>query len=414
MKKLLQTLLVAIVSYNIAFAAGFQINDHSSRSVAMGFSTVAYNPDASAIYFNPAFAAFQEGNLNLSAGLCYIMPSAKFTGPTTMNQNYTESLETWNFPIPHLFANWKTPVENLNLGLGVFVPFGLGTQWPENWYGRFLAKKTYLEAVEINPNLAYSFNLAGMPLAVSAGFGYVIGAVELERNLSTFTPEPVLNLKGKGHGTTFNFGLSALILDNLYFGASYRHNIEVEFEGDTKYENISGLEGLFQEAPGKAKLNFPNDLRAAFAYKLTPKFIIEAGINYVGWSSYDTLKIEFEKGPGNPSKPYTSAAERLYKNIITYRLGAEYLMDKTALRCGVYYEPMPVEAKHVEPLLPESNRIGTSVGFGYQLFDNINLDFGYLFIIGSQTEVVGNPNLFDGYYNSWANIVSLTLSYTIK
>lgn len=414
MKKLLLGFIAILLSSNLVFSAGFQINDHSARSVAMGFSTVAYNPDASVIYFNPAYSAFQEGTLNISAGLAYIMPGGKFTGPTTMNQNYTETLETWNFPIPHLFANWKTPVENLHFGLGVFVPFGLGTQWPENWYGRFLAKKTYLEAIEINPNLAYSFTLGGMPLALSAGFGYVIGAVELERNLSTFTPEPVLNLKGKGNGTTFNFGLSALILDNLYFGASYRHNIEVEFEGDTKYTNISGLEALFQEAPGSAKINFPNDLRAAFSYKVTPNFIVEAGINYVGWSSYDTLKIEFEKGPGNPSKPYTSAAERSYKNIMTYRLGAEYYMDNTALRCGVYYEPMPVDAMHVEPVLPETNRIGASVGLGFSLLDNLKMDLGYLLITGPQTEVVGNPNQFDGYYNAWANIFSLTFSYTIK
>lgn len=414
MKKLLLGFITILLSNSIAFSAGFQINDHSARSVAMGFSTVAYNPNASAIYFNPAYAAFQEGNLNFSAGLAYIMPGGKFTGPTTMNQNYTESLETWNFPIPHLFVNWKTPVDNLHFGLGVFVPFGLGTQWPEDWYGRFLAKKTYLEAIEINPNLAYSFTLGGMPLAVSAGFGYVMGAVELERNLSTFTPEPILNLKGNGNGTTFNFGLSALILDNLYFGASYRHNIEVEFEGDTKYENIAGLEALFVEAPGKAKIIFPNDLRAAFSYKPTPNFLIEAGINYVGWSSYDTLKIEFEKGPGNPSQPYTSAAERAYKNIITYRLGAEYTMEKTSLRCGVYYEPMPVDSKHVEPVLPETNRIGISAGLGFSILDNLTADLGYLLITGPQTEVVGNANLFDGYYNAWANIVCLTFSYTIK
>lgn len=414
MKKFLLILIVEIFCSKFAFAAGFQINDHSARSVAMGFSTVAYNPDASTIYFNPANLAFQDGNLNFTAGLSYIMPGAKFTGPTTMNLNYTESLETWNFPIPHIFANWKTPIDNLHFGLGVFVPFGLGTQWPENWYGRFLAKKTYLEAIEINPNLAYSFNIGKIPFALAAGFGYVLGSVELERNLSTFTPEPVLNLKGDGNGTTFNFGLSALLLDNLYIGASYRHNIEVEFDGNTKYKNINGLEALFQEAPGKSKINFPNDLRAAIAYKISPNLLFEAGINYVGWSSYDTLKIEFEKGPGNPSQPYISAAERSYKDIITYRFGIEYNSNKTSLRAGFYYEPMPVDAKHVEPVLPETNRIGASIGFGYNIMDNLNIDLAYLLITGSQTEVVGNPNQFDGYYNAWANIVSLSLSYVIK
>lgn len=409
------TVLFALLMMNqLIRAAGFQINDHSARSVAMGFSTVAFNPDPSAIYFNPACLSSFEGILDLSAGLSYIMPAAKFTGPTTLNQNYTEQLETWNFPIPNFFVNWRTPIDNLNFGMGVFVPFGLGTKWPVNWYGRFLAKKTYLEAIEINPNFVYAFKLGGVPLSFSVGFGYVFGAVELERNLSTFSPEPILNLKGDGTGTTFNFGLNAKILDNLHIGAAYRHNIEINFEGETKFSNVDGLSSLFQEGPGRAKIKFPNDFRFGIAYWPMSNLLVEVGMNYVGWSSYDTLKIEFDKGPGNPQMPYTSVAERLYKDIISYRLGLEYTLEDAKIRLGGYYEPIPVDEKHVEPILPESNRFGFTGGIGYKLLNNLNVDLGYLFILGTQTNVIGNPNNFDGYYNTWANIVSLSFSYSFK
>ncbi len=414
MRSILLTSLVILMSVNMAFSSGFQINDQSARSVGMGFSTVATSKDASAIFYNPANITFQQDMLNFSAGASYIMPGSKFTGLTTMNQNETTSLETWNFIIPHFYANWKTPVNNLHLGLGVFVPFGLGTQWPEDWYGRHSAKKTYLEALEINPVLAYQFKVANMPVSVAAGFGYVMGKVELEKNLTTFSPEPVLNLKGDGTATTYNFGLTIKPTPNMSIGASYRHNIDMDFEGDTKYENTAGLEALFVEGPGSANINFPNDLRVGISYNVTPSFLIEAGINYVGWSSYDTLAITFDKGPGKPTAPYTSAQPRLYNNVIAYRLGAEYRLGGVCVRGGFYYDPIPVDPVNVEPVLPESDRFGFSTGFGLELAKDLKFDLGYLFIYGTQTDVIGNKNGFDGYYNSWANVVSLTLSYQLK
>lgn len=406
--------LCMLVCVHLAFSGGFQINDVSARSVAMGFSTVANVSDPSALFFNPAAITNLDGIYNFSVGTSYIMPGSKFTGITSMNQNYTYKLETWNFIVPHFYATWNTPVENLSAGLGVFVPFGLGTRWPDGWVGRFLANETYLQLLEINPNIAYKFKFGRVPVSIGAGFGYILGNVDLKKNISTFTPEPIIRLKGDGNAVTFNFGLQAQLSKKINFGASYRHNIKVDFKGNTTYENIKGLEPLFQEGDGTASINFPNDLRAGISYQITPDFLLEAGINYMGWSSYDTLAITFDKAPGNPSTSYTSANPRLYKNVMSYRLGAEYLLNDLALRCGVYYDPMPVNPVNVEPVLPENNRIGISAGLGFKLLPNLTFDLGYLGIIGSQTEVTDSPSGFDGYYNSWANIVSLTISYKIQ
>jgi long-chain fatty acid transport protein len=413
--KITLTISVTILLYGtLLFAGGFQINDHSGRSVGMAFSTVANPTDASAIFFNPAAINELDGNSNLSLGLSYIMPGSKFTGFTSMNQQNTTDLENWNFAIPHFFGTWKTPLKNLSLGVGVFVPFGLGTQWPDDWVGRHSALKTYLQTIEINPVLSYKFYIINVPISIAAGYGYSIGNVELKKALSTFTPEVVLTLKGDGTASTFNFGLLVEPISKMKIGASYRHNIEMNYDGNTTYENTQGLTTLFQEGNGKATINFPNDLRFGISYQVTDKLSLEAGINYMGWSSYDTLKIVFDKGPGNPSQSYTSSSPRNYKDVITYRIAGEYLFDNSAIRLGFYYDPLAVDAKNVEPVLPESNRLGFTAGFGYKIADNFNVDLGYLGIYGTQTEVKDNPNGFDGYYNTWANIISLTFSYTIK
>jgi long-subunit fatty acid transport protein len=96
---------------------------------------------------------------------------------------------------------------------------------------------------------------------------------------------------------------------------------------------------------------------------------------------------------------------------MSYRIGAEYLMEDLAIRCGFYYDPMPVDPVNVEPVLPEADRMGFSAGVGMNLLNNLSCDLGYLGILGSQTEVKNSPSGFDGYYNAWANVLSLTFSY---
>ncbi len=411
MKKLLTGILLVVAMCGNLLSGGFQINDQSARSVGMGFSTIANISDPSSIFYNPAAMVDIPSNLAISVGACYIMPGAKFTGITSLNQQNTTAAESWNFLIPNVYIAWKTPIKGLSLGAGVFAPFGLGTRWPSQWMGRFSALETYLQTLEINPNVAYGFDLASMPISVSAGFGYVMGNVEMKQAISTFTPEPLLDLKGDGTGTTYNFGLNIGLMKNLKLGASYRHNIEIEYSGDVTYQNTTGLDALFAPTTGGTKIKFPNDLRIGVAYELLNNLWIEAGINSVGWSSYDSLNITFDKMPGNPAASYTKKTARDYKNAMIYRIGGEYkYSDNLTLRLGCYYDPLAVDVDNIEPVLPEGNRIGLSFGFGYNLNKNFSVDFGYLGIMGSQSEVKANPNGFNGIYNTWANVLSLSVN----
>jgi long-chain fatty acid transport protein len=412
MKQILLTFLMVFCFHQSLISGGFLINDHSARSVSMGFSTIANINDPSALFYNPAAIVNAPSVLSVAGGVSYIMPGSKFTGITTLNQQNTTNLETWNFIIPNFYIAWKTPLEGLSFGACVFVPFGLGTRWPSDWVGRHSALETYLQNLEINPNLAYKFSVADIPVSVSAGFGYVLGNVELKKYFDNFNPEPLLDLKGDGNATTFNFGLHLQPMDYLKIGASYRHNSELEYSGDAKYENIQGLEAIFQNTTGKTKIKFPMDFRFGIAYNLMEDLWIEAGIAYVGWSSYDTLAIEFEKGPGNPTSSYTSKQARNYKDVFTYRLSGEYTLNENiTLRCGLFYDQMPVDADFVEPVLPEGNRLGGSVGIGYKINNNFSVDFGYTGMYGLQTDVKNNSNQFNGLYNTWANILALSINF---
>jgi len=402
------------LSVAVVLAGGFQLNDHSARSVGMAFSTVALQRDATTLYYNPAGMAQLGAGIHLSGGSAVILPGARFTGITSLNQAETYELQPETFVVPHFFAVWNAQNLPISAGLAVYAPFGLGTTWDADWIGRHLAIKTALQMIAVQPLLGYAFTLPAGKLSVAAGPYYTISSVELQRKIPTFTPEPLVKLTGDGTGIGFGAGIVYEHGQTLKLGFSYRHPVEIQYDGTVTYENVSGLEALFQESDGGTTLKFPADFRLGVAYQATDQLWVEVGANYVGWSSYDTLKIEIAKAPGDPGQSTTLVNPRNYKDVVAFRFGAEYqLSPKMQLRFGITYDPMPVDPVYVEPTLPEVDRFDLSIGWGYQFSPWLHVDLGYMGIIGPQTDVVDAPSGFDGIYNAWANIFVATFNVSL-
>jgi long-chain fatty acid transport protein len=406
-----------------ARAGGFQLNDHNARAIAMCFAVVtADGADASTLFYNPAGMSLLKNGFNLTIGGTLLMPGARFTGLTTQNSFKTTAMQQWNFPLPHAYAVYKLE-SGWAFGVGLFVPFGAGTRWDENWTGRNLAIRTYIETITINPNISYAF--ADNKIAVSGGVTYSIGKAQLQNRVINFAPEPFLNLEGSGSAISWNAGIIAEPVTGLRIGAAYRHNINMKYDGNAKFTLdaagtqplTGGLNNLFADGPGGTALNLPFDLRTGISYRFSEKFMAEIGFDYVGWSSYDTLRVNFNKAPGAPRKadgtdnPGVVINPRNYNNAPTFRAGAEFTAsDALKLRAGAYYDVVPVDAQFTQPILPDANRIGVSVGAGIKISDAISVDAGYLFVYGLQREVKGSTFGFDGVYNSWANVASVSLT----
>jgi long-chain fatty acid transport protein len=405
-------------------AGGFQLNDHNARAVGMAFAVLtADGADASTLFYNPAGMSLLQPGFHLNVGGTLLMPGARFTGVTTQNDFRTTNMDQWYFPLPHLYALYKLPESGLAFGVGVFVPFGAGTRWGENWTGRNLAIKTYIQTITINPNVSYAF--LDNKVSLSVGLTYSLGHAEIQNRVINFSPEPFLNLEGNGSAISWNVGAVVEPVAGLRVAAAYRHNINMKYDGDAKFTLdaagtqpvTGGLNNLFADGPGGTALNLPFDLRTGISYRFSPTFMAEIGFDYVGWSSYDTLRVNFSKAPGAPRKadgsdnPGVVVNPRNYRDAPVFRAGVEITTSEfLKLRLGAYYDVVPVEARFTQPLLPDANRIGGSVGLGFRFSDAVSLDVGYLFVYGLQRQVENSTFGFDGVYNSWANIASASLS----
>jgi len=420
--KILAFVLFLSLGLNQMFAGGFQLNEHSARALAMGGAFTAIADDPSAIYFNGA-GLTQLTGWNFMLGTTLIAPVFTFRGVAPQVTEYDATKQSF-FPT-HFYATYRLNPD-WGFGIGFTSPFGLGSEWDPSWAGRYLAVNTQVKVFTISPEAAY--NLLDN-LTVSAGLTYSFASVKITKQ-STQRPFPgdaFTSMDGKDN-SEFGFNLGALYKpsDKLSFGASFHSKILYKFKGTVSTQGASQIASELPNGDVSANLTTPLNFTVGASYKILPELLLSADFQYIGWSSYDTLTLNF-------SSPKESIANpRLYDNSYIARLGAEYSFCKDiSLRAGIYFDKSPVKAEFVNPSLPESNRLGFSAGVGYMIKSNLSINAAYLFIrnkeltvTNSQEDfVTGNvvPNgtgassysPFNGTYNAYANLFSLTLSYNL-
>jgi long-chain fatty acid transport protein len=399
---LLAPLLVAAHVY----AGGFQLNECGARAMAQAGAFAARASDASAIYFNPAGLGFQNTG-SILAGVTIIRPNTYFLGPLESNTNTRTNLLPATFTPINFYAT--SPVtDRIHVGIGVNNPFGLGTEWPENWIGQFITVKVDLKTFFITPTASYRIT---DNLSVGVGFNYVLGDVMLSRAISVpsiaLPATPIVTMEMDGSGVSFNAGVLYKPMPWLSVGASYRSQTTVEAEGTAEFDpNYSSLN--FPAGDVSSTLKLPATGFLGVAVTPIKDLQVEFDYQYIGWSSYDKLVIDFE---ANGSQ---SVSEKKYEDTYMLRLGAEYTMGSFAIRGGWYYDNSPVKDEYVEPLLPDANRNGYNIGFGYKITDNLSLDFSYLFIKFDDREVTHSvPEIgLNGVYSTYVDLFGINIGYT--
>ncbi len=401
---------VVLTSSSVVYGSGYQLNEHGARAVSMGGAFVARAWDASAIYFNPAGLGFSNG-LNVMAGATLILPSTTFTGPYPNNTEW--KMNSLAFYPPNAYVTYNFD-NGFAAGVGVFTPEGLGTDWPQNWVGKFIITKVNIQSFDINPTIAYAL---GDVISVGVGFDYVLGNVTLQKYNSTqFSDpagnpvEPFIDMKGNANGTGYNFGVLLKPYPNISLGFSYRSKIDFKVDnGTATYSGADGLSALLPSGSVSTSLPFPTTWYAGIAYEGL-NWSVEADYQFVGWSAYKQLNITFQNpGSGNPA-PIVGD----YKDSYILRVGGEYEIDNMwTARAGVFYDKNPVPDSYDLPILPDADRLGLNIGLGVNLTENVGLDAFYMFLPFKQRTITTSAYGFDGTYNTTANLMGLDISYRL-
>lgn len=367
----------------LVFANGFQINEQGAKSLGMGGAFVAQADNPDAVYFNPAGITQLEG-AQISLGVSPISPSATFESNSTGSS--TDAKER-TFYIPNFYATLKA-TDRVSAGFGIFANYGLATEWPHNWEGRYITGGTKAEIVTLtlNPNIAFKVT---DKLSLAVGIDIQNLDITLENKVIMLPINGsvlLLNSDGDSKLTAddwaygYNLALHYSITKNWKAGISYRSKIKHEIKDGTAKLSLPAGEIIGQgpvpamkiEKTGSADLTLPDILYIGTSYKLG-KFTFELDGQWTGWSSYDELKVEFEDG-SQQVKP------KDWNDVWAIRFGAQYQVnDMLALRAGIIRDYSPIPDETLDPLVPSGDRWLYAVGFGLN-FNKITLDFAYNYL----------------------------------
>ena len=204
-----------LLTSTASLAGGYQLQEYSVTNAGRAFAGAGIvGDDYSAIAFNPAGMTLKKSGAQIGAMAMDIHSNVHgyLTTPTVTG----ERGKLRNFSIvPHGFMQYALS-ENWRVGLGLYVPFGLGTSYNRSWFGKTHALVSKIETIDINPSLAWKpFNW------FSVGGGYIFERMEarLTNALGT-NGYSDMNADGWGHG--WNAGIMIEPTKTTRFGVGYR------------------------------------------------------------------------------------------------------------------------------------------------------------------------------------------------
>jgi long-chain fatty acid transport protein len=347
------------------------------------------------------------------------------------------------------------------VGIAVVVPYGLTSQWPTDFPGRFSATKASLRTFYVPLNVAWQINdkwsIGGGPVYGHSSVE-LVQAVDLAQQLlptgqtfaqvgiATGTQFATAHLNGSASAWGVQLGVSGHPTPDWTIGARFLSPLEFKYDNATaSFDQVNtGLivggdlpgptpqttvkagtpidvlvapqfqtGGALVTQPASTKITHPAQIQAGAAYSGFRRWLIEADYEFVGWKRFDVLPITFN----NPA--LSRALIEQYNNTSSIRLGAEYTVanDGWRLRAGFVGTASAAPPETVTPLLPEQDRSYVMFGAGVPLGKLLTVDASYSHIAtpGSRGRIVERTStaataaqLNSGVYELSANVVSIT------
>ena len=340
----------------------------------MGNAFSAQADDPSALHYNAAGMTQLQG-LQFMAGALFVGGTTNFTSPTgataTGDRNGSAA---WPPPAyTYITANLKdlglTALGDLSAGIGLTVPFGSLTRWPDD--GPFRSATTFsaLPLLDIKPTLAYKVteNLSFGLGADIYTFTGLVGEGHVEKQ-SIPAAGVKTELYGKDTAAGFNASLLYTALRNTdgkpvaNVGIVYRSQATLHLSGAL-------LANGTKVSDANATLVLPQVITGAVA--LWPvrtherEWKLEMDVDYVGWKSVRNLDVTLGNGT-------TIAQPQNWHSTYAVMLGTEYKWLKleslpdweVALRAGYTNQQNQMPDLTFDPGIPSAdlNVVGGGLG----------------------------------------------------
>lgn len=391
-KVALSAIAVAAAFASTAHAAGFMLTEQSAGSLGRAYAGAGVDgTDLSGVYYNPATMVLHKGTA-IQMGFVGIGLNLDYVGEEN-GQEVTANGRNKSQAIPHGYF-----VHQINdkvwFGLGMTVPFGMGTEYDDDWAGNDHGISATILTFDLNPNFAFKLSKK-----FSVGFGasiqYAQADLKIRKALkegAPLTAESEIDADSIAWG--WNVGMMWSPTENFRVGVSYRSKIKHDAEGDFTLDRpqiagndipISSITDPTaqyvlntQSFDGYATVTAPAWAMASVAWDVNDLVSLYGTFRWTDWSSFDELDIttNVPSVGGN--------IKNKWRDTYLGSLGMDLrLTDWWTLRGGIAYESSPIANPQTRTaIIPDADRWWFAIGSSFKWSDNFQTDISFAHLHG--------------------------------
>ena len=376
--------VMAVCAASAAHAAGFMLTEQSAGALGRAYAGVGVDgTDISGVYYNPATMTLHPGT-QIQAGFVAVGLDLAFEGEKN-RQAVTENGQYNTQAIPHGYISHQLN-DSMWVGLAMTVPFGMGTEYDDNWAYANRGISAEVLTFDFNPNVAWKVS---DKLSLGAGVSIQYAAADLKMRADmpkgTVNPDYAVSANGEIDADSwawgFNVGLMWSPLENLRFGVSYRSKINHHADGDFTLDNqkvhisddfVMNMPGSSTFSDATASLSTPAWAMATAAWDVNELLSLYATFRWTDWSSFDNLEIKSAGIPLTGVQKITNEWQDTY----LVSVGADFRFTNWwTFRAGVGYETSPIDnPRYRTAIIPDADRWWFALGSSFQATKSMQID----------------------------------------
>ena len=370
------------------YAAGFQLSEQSAIQMGRAMAGAGIvGDDLSAVHYNPAGMTLLSGTRMQATGT-WVAVNLDYEGDSGQSENGRLKGQI----IPAGFITHQIN-DSLWAGLGLTVPYGMGTEYGEGWEGKSRGTESMILTFDINPNLAWKVN---EKLSVGGGVSLQYAKAELGsgRIVSENGHTINSNVKGDSWAWGWNVGVMFQPVETVRLGLAYRSNISHNADGHTTLNNVPvktdhGLVLTNIRSDMEVRIKTPDTITFSATWEATDALRLSSTARWSKWSNFHSLDVQNLDLAGTQFS--STVVENNWDDTWFFSVGADYKLNgQWTIRGGVAYDQGPVENQYRMAVIPDTDRVWFSGGASYKYTDNLTFDFGATYIKG-----VGDTDLYD-------------------
>ena len=375
--------VMAVCAASAAHAAGFMLTEQSAGALGRAYAGVGVDgTDISGVYYNPATMTLHPGT-QIQAGFVAVGLDLAFEG-TNDYAGETENGQYNTQAMPHGYISHQL-TDNMWIGLAMTVPFGMGTEYKDDWNLGNRGISAEVLTFDFNPNVAWKVS---DKLSLGAGMSIQYAKADLKMAKKLNGQEFNSEIDADSTAWGFNVGLMWSPLDNLRFGLSYRSKINHNADGDLTFSNNSVLVGtlLPESVDATATISTPAWAMATAAWDVNELLSLYATFRWTDWSSFDELTIDggTHNIMGQPT-PLGDTIKNKWQDTYLFSVGADLRFTNWwTFRAGIGYETSPIdEPEYRTAIIPDADRWWFALGSTFKATENMQIDVSAAWLHGT-------------------------------